>query len=96
MVCKGNVEIIANDQGHRITPSYGAFDEGETLVGETAKNRAATNPENTVCDAKRLIGRRFERSSTRRYRSLVLCKLSYALLLRFPRNQLPSMLIVGI
>ena len=71
MVCKGNVEIIANDQGNRITPSYGAFDEGETLVGETAKNRAATNPENTVFDAKRLIGRRFDDKSVQHDKKLL-------------------------
>jgi len=57
----GRVEIIANDQGNRITPSYVAFTEdGERLVGEAAKNQAALNPENTVFDVKRLIGRRFD------------------------------------
>ncbi len=53
----GGVEIIANDQGNRITPSYVAFTDTERLVGDAAKNQAATNPNRTVYDAKRLIGR---------------------------------------
>ncbi|KAI8903844.1 heat shock protein 70 family [Gorgonomyces haynaldii] len=56
----GRVEIIANDQGNRITPSYVAFTENERLVGDPAKNQAPQNPFNTVFDAKRLIGRRFD------------------------------------
>jgi heat shock protein 5 len=56
----GRVEIIANDQGNRITPSYVAWDEaGERLVGDAAKNQATVNPEQTVFDVKRLIGRKY-------------------------------------
>ena len=54
------MEIIANDQGNRTTPSYVAFTDTERLVGDAAKNQAALNPINTVFDAKRLIGRKFE------------------------------------
>merc|ERR1711962_969675 len=60
----GRVEIIANDQGNRITPSYVAFTaEGERLIGDAAKNQLTTNPENTVFDAKRMIGREWSDSS---------------------------------
>jgi len=52
-------EIIANDQGNRTTPSYVAFTESERLIGDGAKNQASMNPENTVYDAKRLIGRKY-------------------------------------
>jgi len=56
----GRVEIIANDQGNRITPSYVAFTaEGDRLIGDAAKNQLTSNPKNTVFDAKRLIGRKY-------------------------------------
>ena len=53
-------EIIANDQGNRTTPSYVGFTDSERLIGDGAKNQASMNPENTVFDAKRLIGRKFD------------------------------------
>ncbi|KAL1481808.1 hypothetical protein MTO96_034201 [Rhipicephalus appendiculatus] len=56
----GKVEIIANDQGNRTTPSYVAFTETERLIGEPAKAQVALNPENTVFDCKRLIGRTYD------------------------------------
>ncbi|CAH8827642.1 unnamed protein product [Trichobilharzia szidati] len=60
----GRVEIIANDQGNRITPSYVAFTtEGERLIGDAAKHQLTSNPENTVFDVKRLIGRTFDEQS---------------------------------
>eukprot|EP00177_Eucheuma_denticulatum_P005506 GFKZ01010010.1.p1 GENE.GFKZ01010010.1~~GFKZ01010010.1.p1 ORF type:complete len:642 (-),score=155.80 GFKZ01010010.1:243-2168(-) len=66
----GNVEIIPNDQGNRITPSYVAFAE-ERLVGDAAKNQAAMNPLNTVFDVKRLIGRRYNEPTVQRDKKLL-------------------------
>lgn len=60
----GQLEIIANDQGNRTTPSWVAFTpEGERLVGEAAKSQASANPTNTIHDAKRLMGRKFNESA---------------------------------
>jgi heat shock protein 5 len=67
----GRVEIIANDQGNRITPSYVAWtEEGERLIGDSAKNQATINPENTVFDVKRLIGRKYNDKSVQNDKKL--------------------------
>lgn len=58
----GKAEIIANDQGNRTTPSYVAFTDEERLIGDGAKNQASMNPRNTVHDAKRLLGRKYDDS----------------------------------
>eukprot|EP00815_Leptocylindrus_aporus_P009451 CAMPEP_0116067622 /NCGR_PEP_ID=MMETSP0322-20121206/11160_1 /TAXON_ID=163516 /ORGANISM="Leptocylindrus danicus var. apora, Strain B651" /LENGTH=656 /DNA_ID=CAMNT_0003554547 /DNA_START=163 /DNA_END=2133 /DNA_ORIENTATION=+ len=72
----GRVEIIANDQGNRITPSYVAFqDSGERLVGDAAKNQATINPENTIFDVKRLIGRKYSDKSVQADKKLVPYKI---------------------
>ena len=63
---KNSVEIIANDQGNRITPSYVAFTDTERLIGDAAKNQATNNPTRTVFDAKRLIGRKFSDKEVQR------------------------------
>ena len=59
----GSVEIIANDQGNRTTPSYVSFTDNERLIGDAAKSQVNSNPTNTVFDAKRLIGRKFSDST---------------------------------
>lgn len=55
----GNVEIIPNELGNRITPSVVAFTDEERLIGESAKNQAVNNPTRTLYDVKRLIGRKY-------------------------------------
>ena len=67
----GTVEIIANDQGNRITPSVVAFTaEGDRLIGEAAKNQLPQNPENTIFDVKRLIGRKYGDAEVQRDKKL--------------------------
>jgi heat shock protein 5 len=72
---KGKVEIIANDQGNRIMPSWVAFTDTERLVGEPAKNQGAINPENTIFDVKRLIGRKFNDPTIQRDKKLLPYKI---------------------
>jgi L1 cell adhesion molecule like protein len=62
----GQVEVIANDQGNRTTPSYVGFSETERYIGDAAKNQATQNPRNTIFDAKRLIGRKFSDTTTQK------------------------------
>merc|ERR1712100_955998 len=84
----GKVEIIANDQGNRITPSYVAWDDaGERLIGDAAKNQATINPENTVFDVKRLIGRKFNEKSVQADKKL----FPFALV---PKDDKPYMQVV--
>ncbi|PXF45897.1 Luminal-binding protein 5 [Gracilariopsis chorda] len=71
----GQVEIIANDQGNRITPSYVAFTAEERLIGDAAKNQAAMNPVNTVFDVKRLIGRKYNDATVQRDKKLLPFKI---------------------
>ncbi len=65
------VEIIANDQGNRTTPSYVAFTETERLIGDSAKNQVNNNPTNTICDAKRFIGKGFNDESVQSDKKLL-------------------------
>ncbi|KAL1990062.1 hypothetical protein VTN49DRAFT_6643 [Thermomyces lanuginosus] len=62
----GKVEILVNDQGNRITPSYVAFTDEERLIGDAAKNQLASNPKRTIFDVKRLIGRKFDDKDVQR------------------------------
>jgi len=69
---KGSAQIIPNDQGNRCTPSIVAFlDSGERLVGDAAKNQATANPENTIYDGKRLIGRQYSDTSVQEDKKLL-------------------------
>ncbi|KAH7845681.1 hypothetical protein Vadar_004789 [Vaccinium darrowii] len=71
----GHFEIIANDQGNRITPSWVAFTDTERLIGEAAKNQAALNAERTIFDVKRLIGRKFDDPEVQRDMKLLPYKI---------------------
>ena len=62
----GKTEILANEQGNRITPSYVAFTDDERLIGDAAKNQVAANPENTIFDIKRLIGLKYNDRSVQK------------------------------
>ncbi|RIB18930.1 heat shock protein 70 family [Gigaspora rosea] len=65
------VEIIANDQGNRTTPSYVAFTDTKRLIGDAAKNQVSMNPYNTVFDAKRLIGSKFNDPEVQSYMKVI-------------------------
>ena len=67
----GRVEIIPNDQGNRITPSYVAFTDEERLIGEAAKTQATINPSQTLFDVKRLIGRKYDEKSVQSDKKLL-------------------------
>jgi len=71
----GRVEIVPNDQGNRITPSYVAFADDERLIGEAAKNQATINPSQTLFDIKRLIGRRYKDSTVQKDMKLLPFKI---------------------
>jgi heat shock protein 5 len=62
----GRVDIITNDQGNRITPSWVAFSDSERLIGDAAKNQFAANPHGTIYDVKRLIGRKISDSDVQK------------------------------
>lgn len=73
----GRVEVCPNEQGNRITPSYVAWAaDGQKVVGDAAKNQAATNPTNTIFDVKRLIGRKFSDASVQKDAKLFPFKVS--------------------
>ena len=77
----GRVDIIANDQGNRITPSYVAFTaDGERLIGDAAKNQLTSNPENTIFDVKRFIGRTWDDKSVQHDIKFYPFKVNIALL----------------
>ena len=69
------VEIISNDQGNRTTPSWVAFNDQERLVGEAAKNQAVMNPKNTIFDAKRFIGKKYNDSSVQKDKQHLSCTI---------------------
>lgn len=74
----GRVEVCPNDQGNRITPSFVAWDsDGQRIVGDAAKNQAASNPINTVFDVKRLIGRKFSDPTVQKDSKLLPFKSMY-------------------
>lgn len=71
----GNVKVIENSEGARTTPSIVAFKDGETLVGQSAKRQAVTNPQNTLFAVKRLIGRRYDEQAVQKDIGLVPYKI---------------------